>query len=72
MCPIQPNWLWALDFQFDTLANGTTLKMLNVIDEFTREALAIEVDHSIEADRVVAVLDRQVRLIKDESRYVAH
>ncbi len=46
--------------------------MLNVIDEFTREALAIEVDHSIEADRVVAVLDRQVRLIKDESRYVAH
>jgi len=58
MCPIRPNVLWALDFQFDTLANGRTLKMLNVIDEFTREALAIEVDHSIDADRVVAVLDR--------------
>jgi hypothetical protein len=50
MCPIRPNVLWALDFQFDTLANGRTIKMLNVIDEFTREALAIEVDHSIDAD----------------------
>jgi len=58
MCPIRPNVLWALDFQFDTLANGRTLKMLNVIDEFTRECLAIDVDHSIDADRVVAVLDR--------------
>jgi putative transposase len=58
MCPIRPNVLWALDFQFDTLANGRTIKMLNVIDEFTREALAIEVDHSIDADKVVEVLDR--------------
>ncbi len=32
--------------------------MLNVIDEFTREALAIEVDHSIDADHLVEVLDR--------------
>src|SRR6059058_5546609 len=37
---------------------GRTVKMLNVIDEFTREALAIEVDRSIDADGVVAVLDR--------------
>ena len=58
MCPIRPNVLWALDFQFDTLADGRTFKMLNVIDEFTRECLAIEVDRSIDADHVVAVLDR--------------
>ncbi len=58
MCPIRPDALWALDFQFDTTADGRTLKMLNVIDEFTREALAIEVDRSIDADGVVAVLDR--------------
>ena len=44
--PIVPNGLWALDFQFDVTADGRTLKMLNVIDEFTREALAIEVDRS--------------------------
>ena len=58
MCPIRPNALWALDFQFDTLASGRTIKMLNIIDEFTRECLAIEVDHSIDADHVVEVLDR--------------
>ena len=58
MCLIAPNALWALDFQFDVTADGRTLKMLNVIDEFTREALAIEVDRSIDADGVVAVLDR--------------
>ena len=58
MCLFAPNALWALDFQFDVTADGRTLKMLNVIDEFTREALAIEVDRSIDADSVVAVLDR--------------
>lgn len=47
-----------MDFQFDTTADGRTLKMLNVIDEFTREAIAIEVDRAIDADGVVNVLDR--------------
>jgi putative transposase len=42
MSPIRPNVIWAMDFQFDTTADGRTVKMLNVIDEFTREALAIE------------------------------
>ena len=58
MCPIRPNALWALDFQFDVTVDGRTLKLLNVIDEFTRECLAIEVDRSIDADGVVRVLDR--------------
>ena len=58
MSPIRPNVVWAMDFQFDTTADGRQIKMLNVIDEFTREALAIEVDRSINADQVVAVLDR--------------
>ncbi len=39
MCPIVPNALWAMDFQFDTTVDGRTLKLLNVIDEFTRGAL---------------------------------
>ncbi len=34
-CPIRPNVVWALDFQFDTTACGRRLKLLNVIDEFT-------------------------------------
>jgi putative transposase len=58
MSPIRPNVIWAMDFQFDTTADGRTLKMLNVIDEFTREALAIKVDRGIDADGVVDVLDR--------------
>jgi putative transposase len=53
-----PNALWAMDFQFDTTVNGRTLKLLNVIDEFTREALATDTHRSIDADHVVAVLDR--------------
>lgn len=58
MVPICPNALWAMDFQFDTTADGRTIKMLNIIDEYTRECLAIVVDRSIDADYVVAVLDR--------------
>lgn len=58
MSPIRPNVIWAMDFQFDTTADGRTMKMLNVIDEFTREALTIEIDRCIDADGVVDVLDR--------------
>jgi hypothetical protein len=58
MCPIVPNALWACDFQFDTTADGRTLKMLNIVDEYTREALTITVDRSIDADKLVAELDR--------------
>ena len=57
MCPIRPNVLWALDFQFDTTTDGRTLKFLNVIDEFTRECPAIVVGRSIDADGVVDTLD---------------
>ena len=58
MCPIAPNAIWAADFQFDQTANGRTRKILNVIDEFTMEALATEVDRSIDADYVAHVLDK--------------
>ncbi len=58
MCPIAPNALWALDFQFDTTVDGRILKLLNIVDEYTRECPAIVVDRSIDADKVVATLDR--------------
>ena len=58
MSPIRPNVIWAMDFAFDTTTDGRALKMLNAIDEFTREALAINVGRGIDADGVVAVLDR--------------
>jgi putative transposase len=53
-----PNVLWALDFQFDQTADGRQLKLLNVIDEYSRECLAIDVDRSIDADGVVRCLER--------------
>jgi putative transposase len=58
MSLVAPNALWALDFQFDHTIDHRQVKMLNVIDEFTRECLDIPVEHSITADDVVAVLDR--------------
>lgn len=58
MCPIRPNVLWAMDFQFDATIDGRPVKLLNVVDEFTRECPVIVVDRSIDADRVVATLDR--------------
>jgi putative transposase len=58
MCPIRPNVLWALDFQFDQTSDARTLKLLNVIDEFTRECPTIVVERSITADDVVACLER--------------
>jgi len=58
MCPIAPNVIWAADFQFDQTRDGRTIKILNVIDEYTREALATEVHRSIDADHVVTVLDK--------------
>ena len=57
-CPLRPNVVWAMDFQFDQTADGKTLKLLNVIDEFTRECLAIVAERSIDADGVVACLEQ--------------
>ena len=50
------NQRWALDFVSDTLATGRTFRVLTVIDEYTRESLAIEVDTSLPSLRVVRVL----------------
>ena len=55
-----PDHVWALDFQFDQTADGHILKLLHVVDEFTREALAIECRRRIDADHTVGVLDRLV------------
>jgi putative transposase len=52
------NQVWAFDFQFDQTADGRVLKLLNVVDEFTREALEMLVERSIDADRTVGVLQR--------------
>ena len=57
VAPAEANISWSLDFMHDSLANGRTIRTLNIIDEFNREGLWIEVDTSIPAARVVRVLD---------------
>lgn len=53
-----PDHVWALDFQFDQTADGRVLKLLNVVDEFTRESLKMLVARRIDADATVAVLEQ--------------
>jgi putative transposase len=55
-----PNQVWAYDFIFDSCANGQQIKCLTVVDEWTREALAIDVGGSIRSGRVIEVLSRLV------------
>jgi putative transposase len=54
------NHVWAYDFVFDACANGQQLKCLTIIDEFTRECLAIDVAGSIRSGRVIEVLAKLV------------
>jgi putative transposase len=54
------NHVWAYDFIFDRCANGQQLKCLTVVDEWTRECLAIEVSGSIRFRQVLDVLARLV------------
>ena len=56
--PAEADQTWSLDFMSDTLADGRTFRTLNVIDDYNREALWIEVDTSLPAERVVRVLEQ--------------
>lgn len=56
--PMQANTLWSMDFMADTLYGGRRFRTLNVLDEGVREALAIEIDTSLRAERVVRVLEQ--------------
>ena len=52
------NESWSMDFMHDQLEDGRCFRLLNVIDDFNREGLAIEVDFSLPAVRVARVLDQ--------------
>ena len=53
-----PNERWSMDFVHDTLANGRSVRLLTVIDDFTAESIAIEIDSSLPARRVIRVLEQ--------------
>ena len=58
LAPSQPNQVWAMDFQFDDISRGRRIKILNVTDEFTREALAGQVARHLTARDTVEVLEQ--------------
>jgi putative transposase len=54
--PSYPNHIWSMDFMRDSLACGRSIKILSIVDEYTRKCFRIEVDTSINGVRVVRAL----------------
>ena len=52
------NQVWSMDFMHDQLADGRSIRLFNVVDDFNREGLGIEVDFSLPAERVIRALDQ--------------
>ena len=57
---IRANQEWAMDFIVDGLANGRMIRILSVVDAFTRECLVLEADTSLGSGRVTRALDRLI------------
>lgn len=55
--PEAPNLVWSMDLRADRLADGRQFRLLNVLDDFNREGLGIEIDFSLPAGRVVRSLN---------------
>jgi putative transposase len=58
LVPTVPNARWSMDFVSDALGDGRKVRVLTIVDDFTREAPAIAVDFSLPGERVVRVLDQ--------------
>ena len=55
------NAIWSMDFMNDSLLSGRKFRVLNLLDDYNREALAIEVDTSLRAERVIRVLEQIIQ-----------
>ena len=58
--PVAVNQVWSMDFMSDSLADGRSLRTFNVIDDYNREALAIDVDLSMPSARVIRSLEQVI------------
>jgi putative transposase len=56
--PDQKNQVWSIDFMHDSLWDGRSFRLLNIIDDYNREVLAIEADTSLPVIRLLRVLER--------------
>jgi putative transposase len=59
--PHAPNQVWSIDFVSDSLETGRRLKCLTIVDDFTKEAIDIVVDHGISSQYITRVLDSAAR-----------
>lgn len=62
MVPEGLNQSWSMDFMSDSLVDGRRFRILNIIDDYNRESLWIEIDTSLPARRVIRVLERLLEL----------
>lgn len=58
--PDSPSQSWSMDFMYDQLADGRSFRLLNVIDDFNREGLGIEIDFPLPAERVIRSLNQVI------------
>lgn len=58
--PIRANLTWSIDFMQDSLENGRMFRTLNILDDYNRQALAIEVEYSFPSSRVVEMINRVI------------
>jgi putative transposase len=56
--PVEINQVWSMDFMHDQLQDGRSFRLFNVIDDFNREGLGIEVDFSLPSERVIRSLEQ--------------
>jgi len=56
--PESINQCWSMDFMSDSLYSGRRFRTFNVVDDYNREVLAIEIDLNLPAERIIRVLDR--------------
>jgi putative transposase len=55
--PAEPNQVWSMDFMCDQLQDGRSIRLLNVIDDYNREGLGMEIDFSLPSERVTRMLN---------------
>ena len=59
--PSSPNQVWSMDFVSDALANGRRIKVLTIVDDFSKEAIDLAIDFGISGHYVTRVLDQAAR-----------
>ncbi|WKD51452.1 IS3 family transposase [Microbulbifer spongiae] len=58
VAPQQPNQVWSADFMSDALYRGPRFRTFNIVDDFNRECLAIEIDTSLPSARLIRVFEQ--------------